>query len=81
MTTSAMSSTTQGPEPDSELQLDDKTINEEKNIRKDVDAETAESTFGRESVPVKVVTEVVVEDDFPDGGLRAWLVVLGVSVS
>jgi hypothetical protein len=36
---------------------------------------------GSESLPSETAYHLHAKDDFPDGGLRAWLVVLGVSSS
>ncbi len=66
---------------------DEKTIREEHpdhgfSEKKDIEAGKANSTLGSESVnvPSAEAEAVFSDDDVPDGGLRAWSVVIGVSV-
>lgn len=68
---------------------DEKTIREDPtdqgfsdNLKKDVESAKAASTEGTESVRVQPleVNADQDDDDFPDGGLKAWLVVAGVGV-
>lgn len=61
---------------------DEKTIHAEQEYsdKKTVDGTKSSSASGTESVRLKECREdaPTFEDDFPDGGFRAWLVVFGV---
>lgn len=63
---------------------DEKTIHAEREYseKKDIEGARPASLSGSESIRLDESNqdaEFALEDDFPDGGLRAWTVVAGVS--
>lgn len=44
------------------------------------DSEKGDQNSGSTSIGDEKIDETAAEDDYPDGGLRAWLIIVGVSV-
>lgn len=64
---------------------DEKTIHAEREYsdKKDVEGARPASLSGSESIRLDESNqdaEFALEDDYPDGGLKAWTVVAGVSI-
>jgi hypothetical protein len=54
--------------------------NTEKTQKVSLDNDTGNESVGRNSLEAGVSAQQKVEDEFPDGGSRAWMVALGASV-